>query len=468
MVHGLDPDDWYELRQAGHRMLDDMFDHLAHLREQPVWRTPPSTGAFDRELPLDGRPVEAVYEEFRRDILPYAVGNLHPGFMGWVHGGGSAVGMLAEMLAGGLNANLGGRNQAPLAVERQVIAWAAQMTGLPPETSGVLVTGTSIANFLGVLVARRAVLGEQVRSAGLGGARLVAYTSAAAHGCIPQALDMAGLGTDALRSIPADSAGRLDTALLRAAVAADRAAGRQPFLVVGTAGTVDTGAVDDLAGLAALCRTEGLWFHVDAAFGALACLAPSLRPLLRGIEQADSLAFDFHKLGQVPYDAGCFLVRDQQRQLDTFVQDNAYLRRDERGLAAGFPWPCDLGPDLSRGFRALKIWMTIAVYGADRLGQVAEECCRVARALAAAVEREAALELLAPVTLNIVCFRVRALDDAGNAALVADLQELGRFAPSTTRIDGKLAIRCAIVNHRTLESDATGLVGAVLALARQQ
>ncbi len=465
VTHGLDPADWSGLRATGHRMLDDMFDHLAGLRDGPVWQKRPPSDAFTQPLPRDGADLEAVYEVFRHHVLPYSVGNLHPGFMGWVHGGGTAVGMLAEMLAGGLNANLGGRDHAPIAVEQQVIAWSAAMVGFPPESSGVLVTGTSIANLIGVLVARRAALGPDCRTGGNGGIPLVAYTSAAAHGCIPQAMDMAGLGTDALRLIPVDGAGRMVTAALSEAIARDRAAGLGPFLVVGTAGSVDTGAVDDLAALAAVSQAEGLWFHVDGAFGAFAALAPSLRPLLAGMAEADSLAFDFHKWGQVPYDAGCILVREPQRLLDTFAQDNAYLRREARGLAGGYPWPCDLGPDLSRGFRALKVWMTLATFGTTRLGEVVERCCALARRLAAHVEAEPTLELLAPVTLNVVCFRVRTLSDQANADLVADLQEQGRFAPSTTRIGAYLAIRCAIVNHRSSEEDVDSLVGAVLAIS---
>jgi glutamate/tyrosine decarboxylase-like PLP-dependent enzyme len=276
-------------------------------------------------------------------------------------------------------------------------------------------------------------------------------------------MDMAGLGTDALRLIPVDAEMRMDMGALAAAVAQDRLAGAQPFLVVATAGSVDTGAVDDLAAIAALCRAEGLWFHVDGAFGALAALAPTRRGLLRGMDQADSLAFDFHKWAQVPYDCGCILVRDPAHQLDTFAQDVDYLRREVRGIAGGHPWPCDLGPDLSRGFRALKVWMTLRAYGADRLGAVVEQCCALATRLADRIDAEPALERLAPTPLNIVCFRVRDGDDAFNAALVADMHEEGSFAPSITRIGGRVAIRAAIVNHRTRAEDVDGLVDAILA-----
>jgi len=459
----LDPQDFSDLRRLGHRMLDDMFDHIAGVRDRPVWQKMPQAArtALRGSLPRGPTPAAEVYDDFAALVRPYSTGNIHPRFMGWVHGGGTAIGMLAELLAGGLNANLGGRDHAPIEVERQVIAWSAEMLGLPAATAGVLVTGTSIANLIGVLVARTAALGPAVRAGGLAGGGLTAYASAGAHGCIPRAMDMAGLGTDSLRLIPCDAAGRIDLPALAERVARDRGEGRHPFLVVGTAGTVDTGAIDDLAGIAALCRAERLWYHVDAAYGALAALSPRLRPLLTGIEQADSVAFDFHKWAQVPYDAGCILVRDPAALTRTFAQQAAYLRREARGLAGGAPWPCDLGPDLSRGFRALKVWMTLRVYGADRLGSVAEICCDVAQALAARVDREPALERLAPVALNIVCFRARVSDEA-NAAIVADLQEAGIAAPSTTMIGGRLAIRAAIVNHRTRVPDVEALVDAIL------
>jgi glutamate/tyrosine decarboxylase-like PLP-dependent enzyme len=474
-MQSLDPSDWNNLRSLGHRMVDDMFDHLAGLRDGPVWRSMPQTARQElrRSLPHGPTPANLVYEDFKRLVQPYSTGNLHPRFMGWVHGGGSPVGMLAELLAGGLNANLGGRDHAPIEIERQVIAWAAEMLGFPADASGILVTGTSIANLIGVLIARSASLGPAVRHAGVADAGLVAYTSAAAHGCLPRAMEMAGLGADALRMIPCDAKGRMNVAELAARVAQDRAVGARPFLVVGTAGTVDIGAIDDLTALADFAAAEGLWFHIDGAFGAIAALAPRLKPLLAGMERADSVAFDFHKWAQVPYDAGCIVVRDPSRQLETFGAEAAYLRREQRGLAAGGVWPCDLGPDLSRGFRALKVWMTLSVYGADRIGAIAQQTCDLAATLAARVDREPALQRLAPVALNIVCFRyVADLDIADlnrlNADIVADLQEDGIAAPSTTMLNGVLAIRAALVNHRTNYSDIATLVDAVLETGRKR
>src|SRR3954452_21052762 len=363
----LDPQDWSEFRALAHRMLDETIDGIANIRARPVWQAIPDEGraAFRTDVPRDASDLADVYREFAEHVAPYATGNVHPGFMGWVHGGGTAVGMLAEMLAAGLNANLGGRDHMPIEVERQIVDWMRRLFAFPESASGIFVTGTSMANLMAVLVARTAALGALARQYGIGndGALLTAYTSRAAHGCISRAMDIAGLGSDALRKIEIDADHRIDVAALRAQIASDREIGFKPFIVVGSAGTVDVGAIDDLAALSALCRDEGIWFHVDGAFGALGILSPVLAPRLAGLERADSIAFDFHKWGQVPYDAGFILVRDGTLHHDTFAAPAAYLKRDDKGMAAGSPWPCDFGPDLSRGFRALKTWFSIQAYG---------------------------------------------------------------------------------------------------------
>jgi aromatic-L-amino-acid/L-tryptophan decarboxylase len=294
---------------------------------------------------------------------------------------------------------------------------------------------------------------------------LRAYTSAAAHRCIALAMDIAGFGTEALRMIPTDSKSRMDLTVLRETLQKDRQAGLKPFLVIGTAGTVDTGAIDDLDGLASICQEEGIRFHIDGAFGALAVLSPELRPLINGIERADSIAFDFHKWGQVPYDAGFVLVRDGEVHRQTFATPAAYLRPNAKGLAAGAPWFSDYCPDLSRGFRALKTWFTIKTFGADKLGEVIAHTCALARYLERCVAAERNLELLAPAQLNIVCFRYAASDDV-NEQIVVELQETGIAAPSTTTIDGKLAIRAAFVNHRTMISDVDALISGVLRIGQ--
>jgi aromatic-L-amino-acid/L-tryptophan decarboxylase len=467
----LDPQDWPSFRAQGHRMLDDMFDHLETIRERPVWQPIPDAvrARFRDRLPMAPAELSAVHEEFLENVLPYSNGNVHPGFMGWVHGGGNAAGMLGEMLAAGLNANLGGRDHSGLEVERQIVQWMRQLFGFPATASGLFVTGTSMANLIAVLIARDAALGLDVRRSGVAAnsKRLTAYASMAAHGSLRRALDFAGLGSDALRLVPVDAQYKINLAALGHTIQSDRAAGYSPFLIIGSAGTVDTGAIDDLDGLAVIASEQKMWLHVDGAWGALGILTPQIAPRLAGIEAADSLAFDFHKWGQVPYDAGFVLVRDGEQHRKAFASPAAYLDRETRGLAAGSPWPCDLGPDLSRGFRALKTWFTLKVYGLDALGRMIAHTCELARYLEQRVAESNELELLAPVSLNIVCFRYKSPNaDRVNGRIVIDLQESGISAPSTTRINGELAIRAAITNHRTNSTDIDALVEATLAIGR--
>ena len=465
----LDPASWTELRTQGHRMLDDILDYLEHIRERPVWQPIPHSVRAQFREPLPSQPTELadVHETFMQDVLPFAGGNAHPGFMGWVQGGGTPVGLLADMLASGMNANLGGRDHMPIEVERQMLAWVRDLFGFPESASGLFVTGTSIGNLIGVLVARTKALGVDVRRGGIAasGMQLTAYTSAAAHGCVAQAMDLSGIGIDALRRIPVNDRHEMDTDALRAAIDADRRCGFAPFLIAGTAGTVDTGAIDNLDAIAAIARDEDLWMHVDGAYGALAMLSPDLAPRLRGIERADSIAFDFHKWGQVPYDAGFVLVRDGDLHRRTFASPAAYLRRDTGGLAGGSFWPCDFGPDLSRGFKALKTWFTLKVYGTEQLGRTISGTCSLAQYLARRIDETPELELLAPVSLNIVCFRYRcAQADRVNADIAVALHESGIAAPSTTTVNGQLALRAAIFNHRTTADDIDALIDATLAI----
>ncbi|APR88097.1 Aromatic-L-amino-acid decarboxylase [Minicystis rosea] len=474
----LDPMDWEAFRATGHRMLDDMIDFLRDVRSRPAWRKPTdeAKATLSAPAPEGPTPLAEIYADFRRAVLPFASGNVHPGFVGWVHGSGTPTGMLAELLAAGMNANVGGRDHAAVYVERQVIGWCRALFGFPEGASGLLVTGTSTANLIAVIVARTARLGASVRAEGLRGApRLTAYAGKSVHGCVSKAMEMSGLGADALRLIPLGPDRRMDVAALREAIAADRGAGATPFLIVGTAGAVDTGTIDDLSALASLSEEEGLWFHIDGAFGALAAMSPELKPRLAGIERASSIAFDFHKWAHAPYDAGCVLVRDGALQRAAFATEPPYLSRFDRGTAAGAPWFADYGPDLSRGFRALKVWFTWREHGTAGLGAAMLKNCRQAEALGRIIAGDTDLELLAPVSLNIVCFRFRregitdATLDTINKELVTSCQETGIAVPSTTSIDGRLAIRVNLTNHRTTMADLHRLLafvrerGAVLA-----
>lgn len=466
----LDPENWDAFAVEAHRGLDLMIDYLRRVRERKVWQPAPDhvRARFHTALPQQGKPLSELIGEFEQFMLPYGNGNLHPLFMGWVHGAGTPVGMVAEMLAAGLNANCGGRDHIAIEVEKEITLWLAEAFGFPQEASGVFVTGTSMANLVAAVVARTDALGEPIRRSGLreAGQQLVGYASQEAHGSIERALEIAGIGSAFLHRLPVDASRRIDAKALRTAIAKDRAAGLLPFLVVGSAGTVNTGAIDDLDVLADLCAAEDLWFHVDGAFGALCVLSPDLRPLVKGIERADSIALDFHKWLHVPYDAGFFLCRHPQVHRETFMSTAAYLARAPRGLAAADIWPCDLGPDLSRGFRALKTWFTFQAFGAERLGATIAQTCRIAQHLESLIARSPVFELCAKVRLNIVCFSVK--DDARgdlNHEIVMDLHETGVAAPSITRLEGRPVIRAAIVNHRTRASDMEAFVTAAEASA---
>lgn len=473
----LDPEDWEAFRAESRRALDAMIDHLRDMRARPVWREPTdeARARFTRDLPLAGRELGEVLADFDRFIKPYATGNIHPMFMGWVQGAGTPVGMIAEMLAAGMNSNCGGRNHIAIDVERQIARWMAQAFGFPPDASGIFVTGASMANFLSLLVARDQAYGARdVRLNGLCAlsGQLIAYASREVHNCVRQAMELAGLGARHLRIISSDSRRAMKIGELRHAIAADRAAGFRPFLIVGTAGTVDTGAIDPLDRLADVAHSEDLWFHVDGAFGALAALSDDLKPLIRGLERADSVAFDFHKWLHVPYDAGFVLVRDANAHKRAFAANAAYLTRAPRGLAAGDTWPCDLGADLSRGFRALKTWFTIETFGVKRLAACMEQTCRLAKRLETWIAQSEHFVMRAPVTLNIVCFGVR--DDADGALareIVMELHERGEAAPSLTILDGVPAIRAAIINHRTRDEDIdafTAVLETALRRARKE
>jgi aromatic-L-amino-acid decarboxylase len=466
--HSLDPSDWDEFRALAHSLLDGVLTHVRTIRDRPVWQAaPPVTREhFASSLPSKGRELGGVLDDVKTHVLPFATGNLHPRFMGWVNGAGTPVGILAEIVSAGLNMNCGGRNHIGVEIERQITRWMAEVFSYPETASGLFVTGSSMANFLATIIAKTHAIGCETRRLGVWNSehRLVGYTSIEAHGCVAQAFELSGLGSNALRRVPVDASGRMDIAALRTSIREDMAAGALPFMIIASAGTVNTGAVDSLAEIAEIAARENLWFHVDGAIGAIAALSPRLRPLLSGIEASDSIALDFHKWGHVPYDAGFLLVRDRGIHKSAFVNSAAYLQSAERGLAAGDTWPCDLGLDLSRGCRALKTWMTLEALGASQLAEAAEFNCHLARYLAGKIERGTLFELKAPVTLSIVCFGMRG-EDMGkvNRDLVIGVQVAGSAVPSWTTLNGEIVIRCAIINHRTTRADIDAVYDALSA-----
>ena len=464
------------MRRLAHRMMDDAMDYLEGVRERPVWKPVPESTkvALRAGLPAEGKDPAAVYDEFRRDVFPHTMGNIHPRFWGWVIGTGTPFGMLADMMASTMNPNIGGGDQGPNYVEMQVLGWLKEMLGYPAEASGLLVSGGSMANLVGIAVARNAKAEADIAQAGIAAAPrpMVLYASTETHNSVAKAVSLLGLGRDALREIPVDASYRMDVAALRRAIAEDRKAGRHPFCVVGNAGTVNTGAFDALPELADLCKAENLWFHVDGAFGALAAIAPGRKSLARGMERADSIAFDLHKWMYMPYEVGCALVRWPEKHRAAFVSPADYLAHLTRGLAAGPVWFSEYGVQLSRGFRALKVWMSLKEHGVAKYGRLVEQNCDQAAYLEALVEKEPELTLMAPVPLNIVCFRFappgvedeRA--DAINGEILYGLQESGTAVPSSTILRRRFSLRVCICNHRTRREDLDLLVREVLQRGR--
>lgn len=472
------PQEWRQFRVLAHRMVDDILDQIASLRDQPVWQPMPEQvrQSFSGAAPSEGEGASAVYGKFLRDVLPYANGNRHPRFWGWVQGQGTLTGMMADMLAAGMNANIAGFNQAGTLMEDQVHAWLAQLMGMPPQTSGVLVSSGTMGNVLAIAVARYAKAreaGHDLRARGHHGLpRMTFYGSTETHGWARKAANVLGLGTESYRTVGVDAQYRVRLDELAVAVAADRARGHLPFCAIGTAGTVNTGATDDLKALAEFCRREGLWFHVDGAFGAFARLSKELAHLVEGIEQADSLACDLHKWMSVNYESAALLVRDPEIHRGAFASSESYLAPATRGVIAGGLKFADRGLDLSRGFKALKAWMMIKAHGFEAFARIVEKNVAQARYLASLVDSHPELELLAPVPLNLVCFRYAA-PGAGeerlgplNQELLLRLHESGIAVPSGTVIGGKYAIRVANCNHRTRRQDIDLLVETVTRLGR--
>lgn len=474
----LDPHDWMAVRATGHRMVDDMLDWQQSQRERAPWQPVPAEvkARIDEPVPHAGMPLDAVYDAFLRDILPYPTGNAHPRFWGWVMGNGTPTGMLADMLAAGMNAHLAGYDQAAALIEKKVVAWLSELMGFPASASGLLVSGGTAANLNGLLAARVARAGWDIRAEGLhAGPPLTVYGSRQTHSWAEKACDTMGMGRKAFRKIATCDAYRLDVAACRAAIVADLAEGKRPIAIIGNAGTVNTGAVDDLHAIRALADEFGLWFHVDGAFGSMAAWSAS-RALVAGQELADSIAFDLHKWGYMPYEVGVILTRDADAQVAAFqapAGSAAYLQASQQGIAADVTYFADRGLQLSRGFRALKVWMSMKEQGVDRIGAAIQTNIEQAQYLARRVAATPGLELLAPVAMNIVCFRHVApgLDvarlNALNQALLVALQVRGIAVPSQTVLDDRFAIRVCVSNHRSELADFDALIDAVVAIGAE-
>ena len=472
----LDPADWARVAELARRMVDDAVEHVATVRDRPVWRPmPPAVeAALSGPAPAGPTPLEEVYALLRRTVLAYPMGNTHPRFWSWFMGAGNFTGALGDFLAAVQGSNLGGGNHAAALVDQQVVGWLRDMVGLPPTAGGTLVNGGSMANLVGLTVARNAMAGIDLREEGIAALErpLRFYGSDQLHSCHRKAVETLGLGNRALRRIGTDARFRIDLAALRAAIREDRDAGLQPACIIGTAGTVNTGSVDDLEALADLAAQERLWFHVDGCIGALVAIAPANAWRVAGIERADSVALDPHKWLHAPFEVGCALIRDRDLHRRSFAVSPEYLKTAPRGLAAG-EWLHEYGLQTSRGFGALKVWMALMEHGTTKFGRLIDRNIAQARRLAGLVRAAPPLELMLEPELNIVCLR-HAPPGMGEGALKAlnteimvRLQETGVAALSDTVIGGRHCLRAAICNHRTQDGDLDLLVAELSRLGDQ-
>ena len=472
----LDPADWDTARALVTRVAGEAVDHLRNVRSRPVWRDmPPEIRArLATALPQGSAPLEGVVREVFDIAMAYPMGNTHPRFWAWYMGSGNLAGALGEFLAAVQGSNLGGGNHAAARMDDQVVGWLKEMVNFPTGASGTLTSGGSVANLIGLTVARNVMAGIDVRAEGVGALPqpLRFYASDQVHGCHLKAVEALGMGRNALRLIPTKEDFRIDLAALRAAITEDRAAGLKPACIIGTAGTVNAGAIDDLTALADLAAEQRLWLHIDGCIGALIAIAPVNAPLVAGLERADSIAMDPHKWLHAPFEAGCALIRDAAAHRDSYAHSAEYLQGTSRGLAAA-PWLHDFGPQTSRGFRALKIWMALKEHGAAKFGRLIDQNIAQAKYLAGLIDQAPDLEMAAPACINIVCFRHRPKVGLSaeelknwNVEIMLRLQEKGVAVFSDTTLKGAHCLRVAITNHRTRRADLDLLVEEILAVAR--
>jgi aromatic-L-amino-acid decarboxylase len=442
--------------------------------------------ALTRDIPDEPMPEDELFAHLRDMIFDWSVYPGHPRFMAYVSGAGTVPGAAAEFLAAGVNMNAGGFQLSPSATEIEIhlVKWFAREFGLPAETAGgLLVSGGAMASFVALKAARDHQAGLEVRTEGVGGRGPFAiYASTEVHVVMHRAADMLGLGSNAVRAVPIGADFRIRMDELRNAIASDRAHGVTPLAVVASAGTVSTGAIDPLAEVADVCEAEGLWFHVDGAYGGPAVLADDLRPLFAGIERADSIAFDPHKWMYIPHSAGCVLVRDMQHLANSFSADASYVYRDDERY--GHPIQLGmLGPQFSRGFQALKVWVSLLAHGRTAYAARISHDAALARYLGARAEERPDFELMTPVGLSICCFRYvpAGLPAGGTPGREEYLDELNKRVMTEAQLDGRVffsngvlepekrfVLRACIVNFRTeavdLDAvlDVTAEIGARL------
>ena len=476
----MDPE---EFRRLGRRSVDRLTEFLQTLPEHPVTPglSPRDIRALlgDRPLPQKGMSAETVLQESVDLLLEHSLFNGHPRFWGYITSSAAPIGALGELLAAAVNPNVGAWDLSPMAseIEAQTIRRIAELIGYPPACGGLLVSGGNMANFVGFLAARKAKVPWDLRAGGLrAGQQLTVYASRETHTWIHKAADLFGLGLNAIRWIPANERRQMDLQALEEQILADRDRGFLPLLVVGNAGTVAVGAIDPLPEIAVICRKHRLWFHVDGAYGAPAAALPEAPAELAGLREADSVALDPHKWLYSPLEAGCALLREPRYLTEAFSFQPDYYNFEHPGNESPLNYH-QLGPQNSRGFRALKVWLALRLVGRDGYVRMIGEDIALAQALYQMAETTAELQAFTQ-NLSITTFRFvpedfspgepaveRYLNDL-NREILNFLQAGGEVYLSNAALDGTFVLRACIVNFRTRQPDMKALVEAVIRAGR--
>ncbi len=472
----LDPDNWEDLRRLSHQIVDDAIDYTRDVRDRPVWQAIPEDVRSTYATPLPQHPsaIEDVYGMLTENLMPYPMGNIHPRFWMWYMGSSNFTGALGDFLAAILGSNLGGGSHAASLIDQQVVDWCKEMLGFPRTASGTLVSGGSMANILALAVTRNEMAGLDVRELGTRAMEypLRFYGSDQLHSCHQIAMETLGLGNRSLRKIRSKMDCTMDINALKLAIAEDRAAGFKPACIIATAGTVNTGAIDDLQAIYEICRNEGMRFHVDGCIGALINIAPKNKKRVAGIEKADSIALDPHKWLHAPFEVGCVLIKDRDAHRNAFAVTPEYLECTERGIASA-QWLHNYGIQTSRGFRALKVWMSLQEHGIQKFGRLIDQNIDQAKYLTELISAEPKLELTSTTTINIVCYRYHPNNKSEedlkliNTEIMLQMQESGVAAISDTTVHGQHCLRVAINNHRTISADLAFLVKETVRLGEK-
>lgn len=456
-----------EMRRAGYKVIDRLVEHLETLSEQSPWGegVAPRPNPFDAPPPRDGAAFEEVLGRLDRDLFPYNLRVNHPRFYSFIPGPSNYVGVLADALAAGFNIFAGSwmASSAGAELERATVIWMREALGLPETAGGLFTSGGSVANIIGLAVARRQKLSGDLRDARL-------YASTETHSAIEKAARLLGFARGQLRKLAVDDRQRIDMTALKQAIAEDRQAGLKPFCIVATSGATNTGAVDPLNAIADLCAVEDLWLHVDGAYGACAAFSVRGRAALAGVERVDSISFDPHKWLFQPYEIGGVLVRDARQLHDAFDMTASYLR-DTKALARGVNFG-EYGPQLTRSLRALKLWMTFQVFGADEIARAIERGFEMAEMAERLIETKPDWRVISPASMGIVAFRAAPQGwtdkqcDWLNGEIAARSKAEGKDLVATTELRGRIAMRLCPINPRLSKSDMEATIERLDSYAR--